>query len=962
MSCSSEKPAENENQLTISCDVETAKDDKLIAGEYELNGAVGRSKEMSRSGVYSLKLDKDNPFGFSYTFENVKKGDVIEATVWRNQEANSGMLVISDANKGEDVYESSFVAQRTIDGWSLVKLFHVAQQDYDALIVYAFNGAEEEAYFDDFTINAYFNNSLPTSEYKGLEINISDSAYDTLSMFRDQALALGVITSDQKEYIDASINLNGKKVPVELRLKGDWTDHLESNKWSFRIKVRGDNAFKGMKTFSIQNPSTRSFMMEWFAHKLFEHEDVLTTRYIFVPVVINGEQRGVYALEEHFDKQLLEHRKRREGPIVKYDESGVWQLHKLEKNEHKSYDIPAFKSAAILPFKKNRTYKSPVLSKQFKVAQWQMERFRNHDARVDEYFDLESLAKYIALGDVLNGKHGMIWHNQRNYYNPVTQKLEPIAFDCYMDPNLLIGQVELTGLERKNKKHFNLIDAALSNEELEELYFKYIQKFSDKKYLEGVFKELKTEIASVEKLLSFEYPNVKLDKEFFLSNCEQVREQINAYKKYRKSPDQETRSAKVYPELPENVIFTDAALKINVESKSENGAVKLLLRNYHSADLEVIGYSTKQNKGVIIPLSGVHLKAINGNPSRHMLSLPVKPRRVYFKAKNCGEEIFKVKVNKWSSPQRAIFIRDKKNTNYMVANTTGTIVFSGRQSFSSDVFIPSGHKVVFEAGASLNLQNSATFLSESPVFMKGSKEEPIEVWSSDGTGNGFVVLSDKESRIEHVNFYNLNTVNKYDWTLTGAVTFYGGKVSIDHCSFANNSCEDGLNLIRCEFKMSNSQVVKTFSDGFDADFCKGTVSLSQFKNTGNDGIDFSGSKITIVDCRVEDAGDKGISGGEDSELSVHRTTIHGAHIAIASKDKSVVFVKDCTISKAKYAFSAYRKKPEYGPGRLEVESLHAMRAEELHLLEKGSILVYKNKTYEGTRKFDIDSMYMMYKK
>ena len=62
-------------------------------------------------------------------------------------------------------------------------------------------------------------------------------------------------------------------------------------------------------------------MHEWFAHKIFEYEDILTTRYIFVPVIINGEKKGVYALEEHFDKQLLEHRKRREGPIVKFDEN-----------------------------------------------------------------------------------------------------------------------------------------------------------------------------------------------------------------------------------------------------------------------------------------------------------------------------------------------------------------------------------------------------------------------------------------------------------------------------------------------------------------------------------------------------------------------------------------------------------------------------------------------------------------
>ncbi|MGY8927818.1 MAG: CotH kinase family protein, partial [Flavobacteriales bacterium] len=88
--------------------------------------------------------------------------------------------------------------------------------------------------------------------------------------------------------------------------------------------MKGNNAYRGLKSFSIQNPNTRSFMSEWFAHKLFEKEDVLTTKYIFVPVIINGQKMGVYALEEHFDKQLLEARNRREAPIVKFDEEGVW--------------------------------------------------------------------------------------------------------------------------------------------------------------------------------------------------------------------------------------------------------------------------------------------------------------------------------------------------------------------------------------------------------------------------------------------------------------------------------------------------------------------------------------------------------------------------------------------------------------------------------------------------------------
>jgi len=44
-----------------------------------------------------------------------------------------------------------------------------------------------------------------------------------------------------------------------------------------------------MKTFSLQTPESRSFMDEWLLHLLLDREDILTTRYAFINVEINGQ-------------------------------------------------------------------------------------------------------------------------------------------------------------------------------------------------------------------------------------------------------------------------------------------------------------------------------------------------------------------------------------------------------------------------------------------------------------------------------------------------------------------------------------------------------------------------------------------------------------------------------------------------------------------------------------------------
>ena len=98
-------------------------------------------------------------------------------------------------------------------------------------------------------------------------------------------------------------------------------------------------------------------------HQVYLREGVLTTRYEFVPIMINGKTMGVYALEEHFDKQLVEAKGRREGPILKFNEEGVWETRVGDPGSYHS--LPYFAAAEVTPFKKNRTANNPCSKKSF---------------------------------------------------------------------------------------------------------------------------------------------------------------------------------------------------------------------------------------------------------------------------------------------------------------------------------------------------------------------------------------------------------------------------------------------------------------------------------------------------------------------------------------------------------------------------------------------------------------------
>ena len=83
---------------------------------------------------------------------------------------------------------------------------------------------------------------------------------------------------------------------------------------------------------------------------------------------------------------------------------------------------------------------------QYFLARDLLNSFLNKNAEVKDVFDVDLLAKYFAISDLLSADHGYIWHNLRFYYNPVTGRLAPIGFDAipptYLNPNK-IGEIIL---------------------------------------------------------------------------------------------------------------------------------------------------------------------------------------------------------------------------------------------------------------------------------------------------------------------------------------------------------------------------------------------------------------------------------------------------------------------------------------------------------------------------------------
>ena len=947
----------------LTCSAEENKGDLFQCHEKSFFNGLQRSADYSHTGNYSCKTNKSAPYAFTVEFRNVKKGELIHAEIWFKSAKPSkvGNVIISD-NKTVQ-YDSNCFTAKTEGEWTLMTNTFKAIKDYDVVKVYGLNSTNSDIYFDDASIVRMSSTPKPPVTDSTLRIYIPPHQFSLLDSFLTEGRKEMILRKEFKKYVKGFILQKGDSTPVKLRLKGDWTDHLKTDKYSLRIKTSGNNAYNGLKSFSIQNPETRGMMLEWYIHQICAEEDLLTTRYDFVNVEINGEIKGAYALEEHFDKQLLEARNRREGPIVKLDEEGLWQLNYDLETKPRKVLSPAFLSSTILPFKKNRTHKSATLHEQFLVAQSNLNKYKNLESDPNNYVNLEAFAKYIAILDLGNVDHAQAWHNQRQYYNPVTAKLEPILYDCFQDKQHITGRrlFYLVDEVLTERRPTNLNLALLRDVNFRDFYLSYIQKLGSVDYIKNFNENNAAKIQSNLDLLAYEYPfyQAQVDLDFFEKSARAMESEKDSLLTFMKDFKEVTFVKDVWQKFPDTLDYFRPAIALKAHLENEEGGMKQIsLRNFHQSDISVKAYSTDSLPDQLILLdSSVNFTGFTSDYETKHLFLPSDVKYVYYVPKNLGGKLIREKISKWPLPDN-IDVRGDFSSVLNQYKKKGIITIpKGTYSFTKNVVATDAEKLIIEAGSSIDLTNTAGFISYIPVEIKGTPENPVHIFSSDSTGSGFNVFSEHgHSILENTHFTGLNSMNKNHWILTGAVTLYGGSVAIANCSFNDNQCEDGLNIIRSKFTMTESTVSNTLSDGFDADFCTGVLSNSVITLTKNDALDFSGSQIEIIGCEISKAGDKGISGGENSQLKISNTSINGAVIGIASKDYSQLEVTDVRLKNCDYTYAAFRKKPEYGPASITVTP-SSEQVKGRMLLDLDSKITIGSKVSVGKEKLDIESLY-----
>jgi hypothetical protein len=349
-----------------------------------------------------------------------------------------------------------------------------------------------------------------TMEMDEVKIDIKFKHLMRIRYLREQALQDKVIDNAFKEEeFPAKLTYNGKTHNVKIGLTGRMSRaHLGNPaRWSFEVKVRGDDTVEGMKRFGLLVPTARGQLTDWLCEELMKDRGMIGLRIDFVTVSINGKSAGVYYLEERFDKHLIENNRLREGIIFK-----------LEKE--------------VLPYRENKLMQNPDSRAQLLMLKRMWQDVMAGHLPPQQFFDLEKMAKLFVIADLFGNQHPLSKENLRLYFNPVTGLAEPIARE-FED----VGKSDPATLKMFLEKpppytvpfwhrQESIIGLIYNNVDFKRYYIREAATLCQKEFLDEFFREKKDEINAIRSKFYLDWPYYKLPSEIIYENQRYIRSVI----------------------------------------------------------------------------------------------------------------------------------------------------------------------------------------------------------------------------------------------------------------------------------------------------------------------------------------------------------------------------------------------------------------------------------------------------
>ncbi|MEZ4646723.1 MAG: hypothetical protein R3E31_29020 [Chloroflexota bacterium] len=344
--------------------------------------------------------------------------------------------------------------------------------------------------------------ALPAPELPTLTVNIAFTEYSNLLAQRESAQTTGAFIANEADFQQATIEVvdeNGRsqEIPVRLRLRQGTAESLgEHDKWPFDVRTRSDTTLWGMSRFTLQDPASNNWLAQWAFIQAAAREGLLVTRYQFVNLTINGDSKGIYALQEGFSQELLTEQAHIPGVIIEFNGDRLWQTIQAQDGDEQAILADPFTHLrpadwhllTIDAVQDNTIENDAALLAQRETAISRLRGLQTGTETAGAIFDTAQYGTLLALADWWDAADALSWVNLRFYYNPDTDLLEPIVASG--QPLLVNGRI--------SSAYF------YNDSDVQQAYLTAVQRLTQPDYLDQLQTDLDPQLQQLQRALQAE--------------------------------------------------------------------------------------------------------------------------------------------------------------------------------------------------------------------------------------------------------------------------------------------------------------------------------------------------------------------------------------------------------------------------------------------------------------------------
>lgn len=289
------------------------------------------------------------------------------------------------------------------------------------------------------------------------DLRIRSDQIRRLDRAADRAVEAGILTEEMQDWVPGTLIAEGKQYRVDVRLRGDLPNHWSGAKRSYRIKfdeelvenadgeiIRVEQPFQGRteaepekhvalmakNQINLIIPNDRDYAVAPLVGELMQEAGLVTPRWQYVVLRINGRLQGLYYEVEHFDKPLMAAYDRPETAIL-------GQNGRAQHFEQYTRLGTGAASDANLDLASARLAVDPAAGLSLPLLAALNAHERNPSPanfrRARAALDWDKYLHFRALTTLLNTNHVRFGSdNLKLFHDPSRGLLEPVPWDVHM--------------------------------------------------------------------------------------------------------------------------------------------------------------------------------------------------------------------------------------------------------------------------------------------------------------------------------------------------------------------------------------------------------------------------------------------------------------------------------------------------------------------------------------------------